>query len=342
MDATLHTGRRGRTLGAATTPDRVHRLRTAVAAAARGENLLLCTELSDPTPAAAESTGHLATLAAFTLAYAGGLPVTTVLAVPDAPAEGPAEGPVEARDRASLLGLFTGDRAAPAEGPIGQVGRWLSRLPLGPRPDAAEAAFLDRMTKAWAFAMACGGEATAVARVLSSDRFLAWPAATSAHPRLVRQNPASGARYGLLSPAVWCPAGAPQRDTRRVAGLTNPVVLRLRPGMRAAELARLCARLDPGREPGRLVLLTPPTPDRRLAGYVAATAGHQPAWVLGGGTGPRLRRMRAVLTAHGAHLGGVSLGGKGRRLDQVVRLATELSSQSTVSILDHTMTGATG
>ncbi|HEU5473557.1 MAG TPA: hypothetical protein VFV67_23165 [Actinophytocola sp.] len=333
--------RRGRTLAVATTPDRVRRLRTAVDAAAGGRTLLLCTELSEPTPAAAAATAQLATLAAFTFAYATGKPVSTVLPVPDVTRD-----PGEARDRAAQLEWLTGYRESAARGPIGQADRWLSQLSLAPRFDAAEAAFLDRMTKAWAFATAYGGDPAEVAKVLSADRYLAWPASTSAHPRLIRESRAEGAAYGLLSPGVLCRPVADRPDSRRVGELVNPVVLRLRPGIRADELARLCGRLNPARTPGRLALLTPPAPAKRLGRYLTATAGHRPAWVLGCGSGrraaPRLHRMESVLRAHGAQLGGVWLAGRGRWLEQVVRLATVLASRPTVPILDHTMTGAAG
>src|SRR5947207_1845151 len=75
MDPTRLPARRGRALAAATTPDRVRRLREVAASAARGDSLLLCAEPRDPTRRAATATANLATLAAFTLAYATGLPV---------------------------------------------------------------------------------------------------------------------------------------------------------------------------------------------------------------------------------------------------------------------------
>jgi hypothetical protein len=120
----------------------------------------------------------------------------------------------------------------------------------------------------------------------------------------------------------------------------NTAVVRLRPGTHADELARLCARLDPERATGKLVLLVPPMPDSRLSRCLDAVAEHRPAWVLGAGSGPRcgqrLGRMTDLLASRGAALGGVWLGGAGRRLEQVVRLATVLSARFAVPILDRT------
>jgi 3-deoxy-D-arabino-heptulosonate 7-phosphate (DAHP) synthase class II len=327
--------RRGRALAAATTPDRVRRLREVAASAARGDSLLLCAEPRDPTRRPATATANLATLAAFTLAYATGLPVPTVLAVP-----GTVQDPGRARDRAALLGWLTGYRPAHPDGPIGRAGSWLSQLSLTSRFTAAESEFLARMTKAWAFAVACGGEPAAVARALGSDQFLAWPAATSAHPKALRHSTSDGGWYGLLSPGVFGYTDTVEPDSALVGTLANTVVLRLLPSTRADELARLCARLDPARAAGKLVVLVPPMPNRRLAEYLTATGEHRPAWVLGCGSGPRcgprLRRMWAVLDEGGARLGGIWLGGQGRWLERVVRLATVLSAEFTVSILDRT------
>jgi hypothetical protein len=331
VDQTVRPVRRGGAIAATTTPERVLRLRQVVAAAARGDSLLLCTELRDPTQRAAEATADLATLAAFTLAYATGRPVPTVLGV-----HGAVRDLTKARDQAAVLGWVTGDRPGQLRGPIARVQSWMARLSLSSGLPPAEAAFMASMYKAWGFATAYGGKPAAVANVLAADRFLAWPSAAGAHPRTVRDG-AGATRYGVLSPAVLVRAGA--RSVGLAGEIANTVVLRLSARTRAEELARLCARLDPQRAAGKLVLLVPRVPDARLARLVRAVGEeHRPAWVLScesaQGTGERLRGMSAVLDDHGAPLGGVSLGAGGRRLDQVVRLATVLSAQSTVSILD--------
>lgn len=325
MDQTARPVQRGRAVAATTTPERVLRLRQVVAAAARGDSLLLCTELRDPTQRAAEATADLATLAAFTLAYATGRPVPTVLAV-----QGAVRDLTKARDQAAVLGWVTGDRPGQRRGPIARVQSWMARLSLTSGLPPAEAAFMASMYKAWGFATAYGGKPAAVANVLAADRFLAWPSAAGAHPRTVRE--AAASTYGLLSPAVLVRAGT--RAVGLAGEIVNTVVVRLRPDTRPAELTRLCARLDPQRATGKLVLLVPPVPDGRLARLVRAVDQHRPAWVLCCDTAELLARMSAVLDDHGVPLGGVSLGAGGRRLDQVVRLATVLSAQSTVSILD--------
>lgn len=330
MDQTVRPVGRGRPVAATTTPERVLRLRQVVAAAARGDSLLLCTELRDPTQRAAEATADIATLAAFTLAYATGRPVPTVLGV-----QGAVRDLTKARDQAAVLGWVTGDRPGQLRGPIARVQSWMARLSLSSGLPPAEAAFMASMYKAWGFATAYGGKPAAVANVLAADRFLAWPSAAGAHPQTVREGAASS-RYGLLSPAVLVRAGT--RAVGLAGEIVNTVVLRLTSRTGADELTRLCARLDPQRSAGKLVLLVPPVPDGRLARLIRAVGeAHRPAWVLCCDTAEeseRLGRLSAVLDDHGLSLGGVSLGAGGRRLDQVVRLATVLSAQSTVSILD--------
>ncbi|ONI76195.1 hypothetical protein ALI144C_36590 [Actinosynnema sp. ALI-1.44] len=310
--------------GSVTTPERVRRMRELTAAAARGESLLLCAEPREPVAGAMRATADLATLGAFVFAYATGRPVPTVLAVSDSHAE---------------PGTFAGDRLVHHEGPIGRAHRWLAGMAWAPRLDTAESAFLTRLIKAWGFAMAYGGEPAEVARMLTADQFSALPLPGTVSP-LVRQT-TDGSRYSLVSPGVFVGDGTGRPAGEQAGDLVNTVVLRLRRGLPADELARLCARFDPDRVPGKLVVLVPPLPDRRLAAYVTAAGGqHMPTWVLGPGSGPgsgaRLRRMHEVLAGLGAHLGGVWLDGRGRRLEQIVRLATVISSQHSVPILDRT------
>lgn len=69
-----------------------------------------------------------------------------------------------------------------------------------------------------------------------------------------------------------------------LAAVTNPVACKVGPGMTTGELLALCARLDPGREPGRLTLIArmgAQLVTHRLPPLVAAVraAGHPVIWL---------------------------------------------------------------
>ncbi|MCX4775214.1 3-deoxy-7-phosphoheptulonate synthase (plasmid) [Streptomyces sp. NBC_01260] len=77
------------------------------------------------------------------------------------------------------------------------------------------------------------------------------------------------------------PAGS---HVRLLAQVANPVACKVGPTMSAVELVDLCARLDPGREPGRLTLIARMGVDHvaaRLPALVAAVreAGHPVSWL---------------------------------------------------------------
>ena len=86
--------------------------------------------------------------------------------------------------------------------------------------------------------------------------------------------------------------------------VVNPVAVKVGPAMTAAELAALCERLDPDREPGRLTLIARLGAGRvgtLLPGLVAAVrrAGHPVVWLcdpMHGNTlrGPGGRKIRVV------------------------------------------------
>ncbi|MFE2457250.1 3-deoxy-7-phosphoheptulonate synthase [Streptomyces sp. NPDC059402] len=86
--------------------------------------------------------------------------------------------------------------------------------------------------------------------------------------------------------------------------VVNPVAVKVGPAMTAAELAALCERLDPDREPGRLTLIArlgAGRVDSLLPGLVAAVrrAGHPVVWLcdpMHGNTlrGPGGRKIRVV------------------------------------------------
>lgn len=104
---------------------------------------------------------------------------------------------------------------------------------------------------------------------------------------LTRTDPATGTRYGSSGHLLWIGDRTRHPDGRHVellAGLSNPVAVKLGPTATSADVAALVDRLDPHRVPGRLVLVPRLGADRvreLLPALVAAVrdAGARPAWV---------------------------------------------------------------
>jgi 3-deoxy-7-phosphoheptulonate synthase len=108
-------------------------------------------------------------------------------------------------------------------------------------------------------------------------------------------------------------------------GIRNPVGVKLGPGIRVEDAVRLCERLNPGREPGKLVLITRlgvEAVERVLGGLVEALA--REGWVsqlpAGGAAGPVLWSCDPM---HGntftAGNGGSGMVRKTRRFEDILR-----------------------
>lgn len=139
----------------------------------------------------------------------------------------------------------------------------------------------------------------------------------------------------LLSSTHWPWIGDRTRQldgahVRMLATVVNPVACKVGPSMTPDELVRLCHRLDPNREPGRLTLITRLGANhvsRLLPSLVEAvrTEGHPVIWMcdpMHGNTVPtpsgrktrhvpqsmhEVRDFRAILAASGGIAGGLHL-----------------------------------
>ncbi|NRQ37767.1 3-deoxy-7-phosphoheptulonate synthase [Nonomuraea sp. NN258] len=150
---------------------------------------------------------------------------------------------------------------------------------------------------------------------------------------LARLDPATGTRYASSGHLLW--AGERTRSARGaqvrlLAGVANPIGVKLGPGISDAEVTELIETLDPGRRPGRLVLIPRLGHERvhevlpRLVAAVART-GARPVWLcdpmhgntvkLADGRKTRVvphviaevRAFVAVLAAAGQHPAGLHL-----------------------------------
>lgn len=104
---------------------------------------------------------------------------------------------------------------------------------------------------------------------------------------LVRRDPVTGEQFLSSTHLPWIGERTRQVDGAHVAllaGVTNPIGCKVGPDTDPAELTRLCARLDPEREPGRLTLIArigAGLVRDRLPALVSAVraAGHPVIWL---------------------------------------------------------------
>jgi 3-deoxy-7-phosphoheptulonate synthase len=103
---------------------------------------------------------------------------------------------------------------------------------------------------------------------------------------LTRRDSLTGDWYDCSAHLLWAGERTRQPDGAHIeflAGIHNPVGVKLGPSATAEEVVELCARLDPQRRPGRLVLIARMGADRvreALAPLLRAVraAGHPVAW----------------------------------------------------------------
>ncbi|MEV7770871.1 3-deoxy-7-phosphoheptulonate synthase [Kitasatospora sp. NPDC086791] len=231
-------------------------------------------------------------------------------------AEDPADcTPRDVARRSDLLDLLAGRMAEGTGRPVLRVGRLAGQF-AKPRSAPTERVG-DLELPAYRGHMVNGPEPAAErrrpdpTRMLSGYRladavlrYLGW-ADRGAHPRpapgvwtsheallldyevpLVRRS-ASGRAWLSSTHWPWIGERTRQVDGAHVALLAqvvNPVACKVGPTMTAAELTALCERLDPGRDPGRLTLITRMGADGidgRLPALVAAAraAGHPVIWL---------------------------------------------------------------
>ena len=141
-----------------------------------------------------------------------------------------------------------------------QVHRWtadfVKRSPQGERFEA----LAERITDCLAFMEACGFDAASTPQ-LHAVAF--WTSHEALHlhyeEALVRRDEASGRAFGGSAHLLWIGERTREIDGAHVEflrGLANPIGIKLGPKVSPDELLPLLDRLDPQREPGRLVLIT--------------------------------------------------------------------------------------
>ncbi|MFD3536641.1 3-deoxy-7-phosphoheptulonate synthase [Streptomyces sp. NPDC058664] len=231
-------------------------------------------------------------------------------------AEDPAEcGPQAVNRKIGLIDALAGVMKINTGRPVIRIGRMAGQFA---KPRSSPTEVVDgRELPVYRGHLVNGPGATAEERRADAERMLACYAAADRATTLLRQR--TGAWMPPTGAPVWTSHEALVLDyerpllrrtaggrrylssthlpwigerTREVEGshvellasVANPVACKVGPAMAPADLVELCARLDPGREPGRLTLIA-----RMGAGQVAARlpalvgavreAGHPVAWL---------------------------------------------------------------
>jgi oxidoreductase len=305
-------------------PDEVHELRSALAAAARGERFVLHALLpvtggqpADAWPRILAGL-RLVTLDAVALLYGSCRPLVTLLELDDTGSADPGD-----HDRyltRLALVIRAGLEARPDE--VASAQQRMTRLRLPRDPGALAPAVLTELARAVAFMQAWGGDVQAIGHMLRESTYLAG---------------APGRSAACAQVVVLGRGEPPEHDLSCAEAAGNPVVLRLPPVIRPDLVTALADRLDRGREPGRLVISMGPVTAAHRAGLVAVAEalrreGHAPAYVYQcPATDAGLDQLRLVgdeLGSRQLRLAGVSLTIAGRHLEYAARTAGVLAEMT--------------
>ncbi|HKE98986.1 MAG TPA: 3-deoxy-7-phosphoheptulonate synthase class II [Actinomycetes bacterium] len=215
---------------------------------------------------------------------------------------------------------------------LNQVHAWNQAFVAGSPAGRRYEVMADGIDRALRFMAACGVDLSEESKLHQVDFYTSHEALLLGYEQaMTRQDSLTGAWYDTSAHLLWAgdrtrqPGGA---HVEFLAGVHNPVAVKLGPGVAPDELVGLCARLDPGRAPGRLTLVS-----RLGAGRIAEllpplvravrAAGHPVVWACDpmhgntfvGSTGHKTRRFEDVMAelrgffavhrAEGTHPGGI-------------------------------------
>jgi 3-deoxy-7-phosphoheptulonate synthase len=234
---------------------------------------------------------------------------------------------------------------------LNQVHVWnqefVARSPAGQRYEV----LADGVDRALRFMAACGVDLTEESRLHQVDFYTSHEALLLGYEQaMTRRDSLTGDWYDTSAHLLWAGDRTRQPDGAHVeflAGVHNPVAVKLGPTASPGEVVGLCARLDPARTPGRLTLVS-----RLGAGRVVEllpplvravrAAGHPVVWACDpmhgntfvGPTGHKTRRFEDVMTelrgffavhrAEGTHPGGIHVELTGEDVTECLGGAEEI------------------
>jgi 3-deoxy-7-phosphoheptulonate synthase len=147
-----------------------------------------------------------------------------------------------------------------------RVHRWNLDFVADSAQGARYRAMADRLDEALRFMAACGVTSATVPQLRETELFTSHEALLLPYEQaLTRVDSTSGDWYDCSAHFLWI--GERTRDPEGahvdfLAGVANPIGLKCGPSMTADDLRRLCDKLNPNNEPGRLTLITRMGADR--------------------------------------------------------------------------------
>jgi 3-deoxy-7-phosphoheptulonate synthase len=234
---------------------------------------------------------------------------------------------------------------------LNRVHHWnqefVARSPAGQRYEA----MADGIERAMRFMEACGIDLSSESQLHQVDFYTSHEALLLGYEQaLTRQDSLTGQWYDTSAHMLWVGERTRQLDGAHLAflaGVDNPVGVKLGPTASAEDVVGICAKLDPAREPGRLTLITRMGAARladRLPALIRAvrSAGHPVVWACDpmhgntfvGPSGHKTRRFEDVMTelrgffavhrAESTHPGGIHVELTGEDVTECLGGADEI------------------
>jgi 3-deoxy-7-phosphoheptulonate synthase len=149
---------------------------------------------------------------------------------------------------------------------LNSVHRWNLEFVESSREGRRYAVLAEEINRALRFMAACGIDLDAEVQLHEVDFYTSHEALLLGYEEaLTRRDSLTGDWYDCSAHLVWLGERTRQIDGAHVeflSGIHNPVGVKIGPEATAEQVLELCRRLDPGRDPGRLVLITRMGADR--------------------------------------------------------------------------------
>ena len=141
-----------------------------------------------------------------------------------------------------------------------QIHMWNQEFVAGSKQGQRYEAMAAQIDRALAFMKACGVDLSSDSHLHEVDLYISHEALLLGYEEaLTREDSLTGRYYDCSAHLLWIGERTRQLDGGHVdflSGVDNPIACKLGPTATAEEVLRLCDRLDPENEPGRLTFIT--------------------------------------------------------------------------------------
>ena len=141
-----------------------------------------------------------------------------------------------------------------------QIHMWNQEFVAGSKQGQRYEAMAAQIDRALTFMKACGVDLSSDSHLHEVDLYISHEALLLGYEEaLTREDSLTGRYYDCSAHLLWIGERTRQLDGGHVdflSGVDNPIACKLGPTATAEEVLRLCERLDPENEPGRLTFIT--------------------------------------------------------------------------------------